>query len=57
MGSELEPEIRNESSNEIQAQYLSAAKARELIGWRPLFSLDDGLRRTIDWYRDFFATS
>jgi len=57
MGSKLEPDIRSESSNEIQAQYLSAAKAREVIGWRPLFSLDDGLRLTVEWYRNFFATS
>ncbi len=54
---ELEPEIRNEARHEIRAQYLSAAKAREVLGWRPLFSLDDGLRHTIQWYRDFLATA
>lgn len=55
MGSDLEPDIRNESSNEIPAQYLSAAKAREVIGWQPLYSLDEGLRLTLEWYREFFA--
>jgi CDP-glucose 4,6-dehydratase len=53
MKSGLEPEIRNEASNEIRHQYLSAAKAREQLGWRPLFTLEEGLRRTIAWYRDF----
>ena len=38
-------------------QYLSAAKARERLGWRPLFTLDEGLGRTIDWYRAFLASS
>ncbi|MBI3021780.1 MAG: GDP-mannose 4,6-dehydratase [Candidatus Omnitrophica bacterium] len=50
MGSTLEPEIRNEASHEIKAQYLSARKARELLHWRPLCSLEEGLRRTIRWY-------
>ncbi len=57
VGSDLEPEILNEATNEIREQRLSAARAREELGWRPLFSLDEGLRRTIDWYRDFFRTS
>jgi CDP-glucose 4,6-dehydratase len=51
MGSNLEPEIRNEASNEIRCQYLDAGKAREKLGWRPLYQLEDGLRTTIDWYR------
>ena len=53
MGSRLKPEVRNEATNEILHQYLSAAKARKVLGWRPLFSLDAGLERTIAWYRAF----
>jgi len=57
MNSKLEPEVRNEATNEIRHQYLSAAKAREKLGWQPLFSLDEGLRRTIDWYKHFLGTT
>lgn len=57
MNSELEPEIRNEATNEIRHQYLSAEKARRILSWRPLFTLDEGLRRTIDWYKEFLGTS
>src|SRR5205085_10772361 len=39
MASNLEPIILNQASNEIRHQYLSAAKARELLGWKPLFDL------------------
>ena len=55
MGSTLEPEVRDEASNEIPRQYLSAEKARRVLGWSPLLSLDDGLRATIAWYRKFLA--
>jgi CDP-glucose 4,6-dehydratase len=56
MKSALEPDLRNEAVNEIREQYLSAAKAREVLGWKPLFTLDEGLRRTIDWYREFLGS-
>ena len=54
MGSDLKPEIRNEATNEIRAQYLSAEKARTRLDWAPLFTMEEGLTRTISWYRDFF---
>jgi CDP-glucose 4,6-dehydratase len=52
-GSRLEPDVRNEASNEIRHQYLSAAKARSRLGWRPLFTLEQGLQETVAWYRNF----
>jgi CDP-glucose 4,6-dehydratase len=55
MGTDLEPIVRNEATNEIRCQYLSAAKARRMLGWQPLFTLEEGLQRTIDWYKDFFG--
>lgn len=55
MNSDLKPEIRNEVTNEIRSQHLNASRAREVLQWKPLFSLDEGLRRTIDWYKAFFS--
>ncbi len=53
MGVTIEPQVLNEAQHEIRHQYLSAAKAREMLGWQPLFSLEQGLRNTIDWYKSF----
>ncbi len=55
MGSALKPEILNQTTNEIRHQYLSARKAREVLGWHPIYSLDEGLKRTITWYQDYFS--
>lgn len=55
MGSDLKPDIRNEVSNEIPRQYLSAEKARRQLGWEPLFNIEQGLQHTIEWYRIFFG--
>jgi len=52
MDSTLEPEIQNQASNEIRHQYLSAERARRVLKWAPQFSLDEGLERTIHWYRE-----
>jgi CDP-glucose 4,6-dehydratase len=55
MGSSLKPVVRNEVTNEIRRQYLSARKARALLNWSPSYSLESGLKETIDWYQQFFA--
>jgi len=55
MDSNLEPVISREVNNEIRHQYLSAEKARKLLNWRPLFDLDEGLKRTVTWYKNFLG--
>ena len=57
MNSDLEPDVRNEATNEIRHQYLSAAKARQMLDWRPIFPLEEGLVQTIHWYREFLEVS
>jgi CDP-glucose 4,6-dehydratase len=55
MKSDLQPDILNEVTNEIRHQYLNAEKARRVLSWKPIFSLEEGLRRTIDWYDNFLG--
>jgi CDP-glucose 4,6-dehydratase len=56
MGREdLEPLIQNVATGEIPKQSLNATKAKKLLGWRPRFALEEGLKKTIDWYLTFLA--
>lgn len=57
LGSDLTPDIRCEANNEIKHQYLSAEKARKMLQWTPLFTLEQGIERTISWYRNFLTTA
>jgi CDP-glucose 4,6-dehydratase len=57
MGSSLGLDVQNNATNEIDFQCLNASKARELLNWQPLFSLEEGLRRTIEWYKNFLRAS
>lgn len=55
MGSSLQPVVLAEAKNEIKHQYLSARKARELLGWEPRWSLEEGLAETVRWYEKHLA--
>ena len=49
----LKPVILGEASHESTGQYLDSTKARQVLGWRSEYSLEDGLRETVKWYRTF----
>jgi CDP-glucose 4,6-dehydratase len=51
----LEPDIRNDARGEIPDQWLSAARARGVLGWRPQFTIETGLQETIAWYSAFIG--
>ncbi len=56
-GVELEPVTEGVAAHEIQNQYLDATRARRELGWSPAFDFDEGLRRTVAWYRAHFNGS
>lgn len=55
--SDLEPVILNQASGEIREQYMSCDRARNLLGWSPAYSMEDGLRETVGWYREHLRST
>jgi CDP-glucose 4,6-dehydratase len=53
-GTGIEPDFQGDGTpaGEIDRQYVDSIKLRELTGWRPEVELGDGLRRTLEWYRE-----
>jgi CDP-glucose 4,6-dehydratase len=54
-GIDLEPVVQGAARGEIDAQSLDSSKAHARLGWRPAVRLDNGLDRTIAWYREHAA--
>jgi CDP-glucose 4,6-dehydratase len=51
----LVPKVLDEATHEIPEQYLDCGKARQQLGWRPTYSIEDALRETIGWYETHLA--
>jgi dTDP-glucose 4,6-dehydratase len=52
---ESEAERLRPEASEVQRLIADASLAQSLLGWRPRFSLEDGLQLTIEWFRDHLA--
>ena len=52
-GSDVAPDVRGRGTphGEIDRQFVDSTKLRERTGWRSQVPLDEGLRRTVEWYR------
>lgn len=53
--SSLEPIISNTAKGEIRDQYLSSEKTQKILGWQSRWAMDEGLKKTIQWYKEFFS--
>ncbi|MGB2712509.1 MAG: NAD-dependent epimerase/dehydratase family protein [Conexibacter sp.] len=52
-GTDVEPDVRGSGTppGEIDRQWVDASKLRALTGWEPRVGLEEGLARTLAWYR------
>ncbi|HWE67160.1 MAG TPA: GDP-mannose 4,6-dehydratase [Acidimicrobiales bacterium] len=51
VGTDFKPDVRATASGEIPHQYLSAEKARAVLGWAPKYTFEEGLALTVAWYK------
>jgi CDP-glucose 4,6-dehydratase len=54
-GTGVQPDVRGTGTppGEITRQWLDSSKLNAATGWRPQVTLEDGLKRTLDWYRAY----
>lgn len=55
-GRNVKPKILNQANNEIKKQYLCVDKVKKTFDWEPKYTLDAGLKETIEWYKKYLAS-
>ena len=56
-GRRVEPKVLGQAAGEIHDQYLDAARARALLGWKAKIELVEGLTRAAGWYAGLFGSA
>ena len=51
VGSPVRPTYSEPRAGDVRDSQADISKARDLLGYRPIVSFEDGLRQTIEWYR------
>lgn len=57
MGHQPDVIINDQAKSEIPDMQLDCSKARRVLGWTPRFTLEEGLKRSISAYTDYFAAA
>lgn len=51
LGKDIQPVHTERRAGDVRDSQADSTRAREQLGWTPKVSFEEGLRRTIDWYR------
>jgi nucleoside-diphosphate-sugar epimerase len=51
-GSDVEPIYKDARQGDVRDSQADISKAARLLGYQPIVGLEDGLRKTVDWYRN-----
>jgi nucleoside-diphosphate-sugar epimerase len=51
IGASVEPTYVESRAGDVRDSQADIAKAKRLLGYEPMISFEEGLRRTVDWYR------
>jgi CDP-glucose 4,6-dehydratase len=52
---DLVPILQNEPGREVKESYMVTEKALKMLGWSPRVGLEEGLKRTVSWYTEYFS--
>jgi len=55
LGSYVQPRILGVTSSEIHSQYLNSKKAQRELGWEAEIPLEEGLGKTVAWYKNYLG--
>jgi UDP-glucose 4-epimerase len=51
IGGTMEPEYLSERAGDVRDSQADIGKAKQILGYEPVVTFEEGLRRTVDWYR------
>ena len=51
VGGTLEPTYTEVRSGDVKDSQADISKAQRILGYQPIVSFEEGLKRTIEWYR------
>lgn len=49
------PVMKSARDGELKSNFLSYGRAKEVLGWEPRVSLEEGLKATTDWFKERFS--
>jgi len=57
MNKKIDVKVLDKAKNEIRDQYLSSEKAKKVLNWEAKHSFEEGVKKTIDWYKKYFEVN
>jgi nucleoside-diphosphate-sugar epimerase len=57
IGSDVRPKYAEPRAGDVRDSQADISKSRDLLGYNPIVSFEDGLRQTVDWYRTAWAAT
>jgi UDP-glucose 4-epimerase len=57
VGAKVDPIYAPPRAGDVKDSQADITKARELLGYTPIVSFEDGLKKTVEWYRSSMTTA
>ncbi len=57
IGTDVQPTYEEPRAGDVRHSMADVTRARELLAWEPQVSFEEGLQRTVEWYRAVFSPS